>query len=180
LEGQMQQIEADLARRRKERDALAKSVTESQERAALLKKIAARAAEVASFSNSVAQAVGQKNAIANRLVLTGMADFPRPYVSIVCGKESATVYAPKQPAKTIRPPIGGTDRAWLKTQLVTNRAVVVFARSSSFEDCYPKFFTEVLRIQDEEEQNKADVAVSFVPVQEHEDITGHILIGGGQ
>ena len=106
-----ERIEADLARLRKEYNTLAKNVTEAQERAALLKKIAARTTEIAGLSNAVAQVAGQKTAIANRVELTGMDEFPRPYVSIECGKDSAKIYAPKQPVKTIRPPIGADDRA---------------------------------------------------------------------
>ena len=185
LTSNLERMAAEIARLNKEQAALTKNVSESQERSALLQKIAARNAELAALSNAIAQVAGQRAAIVNRVELAGMDEFPRPYVSIECSKDTAKVYAPKQPVRVIRPPLGdharlaGDDLDWLRTQIVASRAVVVFARTESFEDCYWKCYGAVLKIQDDEENKKAEVAVSFVPIQNHEDITGHILLGGG-
>jgi hypothetical protein len=186
IESRITDIELEIARSRKTCDELKKNVSEAQERAALLASISGKAVEMSALSNEISKVVSDIKAVANRIELVGMDEFPRPYVSIECKGEDATVYVPGQSERILRPPmakgaeLSGTDQEWLRKQVVEVKAVVVFARQASFENCYMKFFSAILNIQREEEKRNKNVAIAFVPIQDHEDIAGHILRGGNR
>ena len=186
LASRIREIEAEIERSRKTHDELKNAVSEAQERAALLASISSKAAEMATLSNEISKVKSDIKAVANRIDLIGMDEFPRPYVTVECTENEAAVYVPGQREKMLRLPLSKdaelseTDQEWLRSQVVETKAVVVFARQSSFESCYMKFYSAILTIQRAEEKRNRSVAIAFVPIQDHEDIAGHILRGGSR
>jgi hypothetical protein len=180
----VRELDAEIAALRNVRDELKASVSEAQERAAVLKMIAEKKAEAEALSNEVAKAQANIRAVVNRIELTGMDEFPQPYISIECKEKEATVYVPGLPERPIRPPVAedaelsASDMEWLQASVAKTKAVVIFARQGSFENCYWKVYPAVLKAQRAEKRQGNDVAMAFVPIQDSEDITGHILRGG--
>jgi len=172
----IESIELELARLRKETKLLAGSVSESQERAALVRQIADKTKEASVLSNEVKKVEGLLNEMANSIELSGLDQFPQPYVSIDCGKEEAKIYSPRQAVRTFRLPLTDAESTWLRKQVELCQAVIVFARAASFDKSYWEFRKVVKAIQ----EDNARMAVSYVPIQDHESVAKYIQIGVGE
>jgi len=156
-----------------------KNVTESQQKAALRKKIEKQEQEIATVAEAVARLKEQKSDIDNRIELAGLDDFPRPYVAIECKERLAVVYVPGVEPQPVTLPLPEEKRVGIRGRIAGVAGLVVFVRAAGFHTTYPKVLEEIDGIVRRDADGKIVTALSFVPVQDFEDIAVHILLGGG-
>ena len=158
---------------------LEKRVTKSGQKAALQSKIEKLEAEAAAVAQAIARLREQKSDIDNRIELAGLEEFPRPYVSIECREKQVLLYAPGSGPQPITLPLSEEKQARIRDQIAKVAGLVIFVRGGGFHTTYRKVLAEVDGIVRRDAEGKIETALSFVPVQDFEDIAVHILLGGG-
>ncbi len=172
LEQEIESLTRDIAR-------IEAGITKAQERVALRKTLSELEAELARLTEEIALLKKKKDDIENRLDLVGLGEFPRPYMSLEFKKDGVDAYAPGKEPAALRPPLAEARRTQLKEQIEEVGAVVFFVRSSGFET-YEEMLTAKDGILSKILLGKMEVSWSVIPIQDFEDISGHILLGGGE
>jgi len=162
----------------KETERLGNCVSDAQEKAALLKTIEKLNRDIAENNEAIAELKQQKSNLENRIDLTGLEEFPRPYISIECNKDAVIIHVPGQAQQSTTLPLSETRTQKLRTQIAGVKGVVVFARASSFHTTYSKMIDKLDDVLKKSSDGEIDTALSFVPVSDSEDVSGHILLGG--
>lgn len=114
--------------------------------------------------------------VSTAVEIEGMDTVPRPFISIDCLRDRAIIHPPHAPPREVAGTLQDADRKWLEGVIASHKAVVVFARASSFDNSFRYMHTLV------EAFTKRDDGLSrtYVPVEDKDNIKGHIRLGGGR
>lgn len=156
-----------------------KHMTDSRRSAALRMKIDELEGEIAVVDKAVAALRKQKSDIDNRVALVGLNEFPRPYISIECSERDVVFYAPEADPQPVTLPLSEDVRARIRGQIAQVAGLVVFVRAAAFGTTYRKVLEEVDGIVRRDSNGRIETALSFVPVQNFEDIAAHVFLGRG-
>ena len=163
----------------KEKKRLELRISEAQWKAALEEKIRKLVTEIAQVDKEIKEIKKKSDYIKNRIELTGLDEFPRPYISVECKKDSVNLFIPESSPRTATLPLSGEESAWLKRKVSQVKGIVLFARSSSFQTSYVQMMSELTDIVEWTPSGELKTALSFVPILDSEDISGNIRLGGG-